>query len=204
VKKFTILFSISVFLLACQRPQDEGTSKLTLDFSKNSNSEKVSSLSNAFPTNRKLCFGVNVLGSGIPESNPSCSPTLGLVGGFIEDGQILNLQVPRGTGRTIDLYLYSQQLGQPCPQTTNLNSLNLQLIYKIGSATNVDTSKDETAVKIDAQYPGDASHLASNLSLPASCTSSFAQSPGIKMNLAIGQAVNGNNYKMKIRARETR
>lgn len=201
-----IFFVISLILLSCQRP-DGGSTKLTLSFSGSSgSSQKIGTLS-TFPTGKKLCFGVNILGSGLPNNSNSCGPTLGQAKGFVSDGQIIEMDVPKGIGRTIEAYLYVLPSGSNCPTTNGTSGLNPSLMYKIATKENVDMSLDTTTVSLDATYPGDAHTLLADLSLPAACASTggssttstnyqfinrvVGTSAGIKLDARIGNSVQG-------------
>lgn len=110
------------------------------------------------------CLGLNVVGSGItPPSNslscPSSSSPPGLVGGFISmtEGGTIDLTVPSGPARTIQLFAISLPAGQACPTFDSLMGLpaatrfsNLGQFYLVATTT-VDVFSDQT-VTLNAQF----------------------------------------------------
>ncbi len=128
----------------------------------------------AMPANQKACYGVVVTGAGIPQPPANaCLPPLGLHAGFAEPGGTLELEVPRGSNRKIELYAYIQNVGQniPCPAfLIGLAPAEITKTYLVGTANNIDMSAETTVVDIAASFPGVANHIASQLAMPAACT----------------------------------
>jgi hypothetical protein len=190
-----LLLSFSLVMLGCQREAVKKSS-VTLQMPK---AEKLSALS-SWPSDRKACFGVNVSAIDIKPNVSSCSPDTGITGGYVEAGATLEIPVPLGKSRKFDLYLYLQPVGQnnPCPTMgLNLAGANLINTYLIGTAT-ADISQD-TAVAIDASFPGLSQNIAAANSMPSSCTagSTPAQSdPNFHVNSGSGIAT-GSGYILK-------
>ncbi len=152
------------------------------------------------PADRKACYGVNITGPGINANSNSCGPTSGILAGFVEPGANIEVSLPRGTDRKIELYAFLQQVGQnnPCPGLGgNLPASQLINTYLIGSANNVDAVGDVTVVEITATLPGTTHHLAQDLSLPVTCTAGAQQNnlPGFHVSNGHG-VVTGGTYKI--------
>ena len=116
---------------------------------------KVGSMA-AAPAGLKKCYAVNVTGTGIAPTARSCGSSLGAFAGFVEAGGTLELNVPVGTGRTVDLYLYlAPDSSVGCPQLTAACTATLSCnTYKVATATGVDTSQTETTVEMTVDFLG--------------------------------------------------
>lgn len=169
---------ILVICLGCQRDIAKSGSTLTIQAPQALNSMNksggVGALA-AMPTNRKACYGVNVSGPGIfSHQTDSCSLMVGMMAGFIEPGEMIELKVPKGEGRRVELYAYLQDPGQnlPCPEfTKSLTPMQVTHIFQVGLATGVNNSGEKTEVEIVASFPGVTNYLAQQLAMPATCSS---------------------------------
>ncbi len=176
-------FAFGVTLLSlgagCSRSSNSGgTSAIRIETPRpGSVAEKtmVRALS-TFPTsyNGTMCYAVNVVGGDLPTQASACGPTKGVASGLVAAGDTISLSVPRGTGRTVELYLYLAPAGGSCPTwsfdcTTEKNCS----LYTVGSASNVDTSLDSTSVTIYAQFPGWDQASANLSSSPLLCSGSL-------------------------------
>lgn len=219
---FAMLFVVS----GCQREKvPGGASSIVIQAPSVQKASSVGSMS-AIPTNRKACYGVSVTAPDISSQASECSPTTGIVGGFVESGGLLELTIPKGSDRKIDLYLYLMAEGESgaCPQMgQNLGGANLPKTYLIGSVGGVSLQNEVESVSITATFPGLNNHLAQQFTLPASCaptpnpnnmTSShvtaaqgIATGTGIKLIGTVGRAnsapiATGTGYKLKVRSIE--
>lgn len=226
VRLFILILSLFA-VTACNRAKPKTSSTISIRapgdpaFLGKSDTQSLATI----PAGRKVCYGVTVTGPGITTNPPStCNPNTGLIAGFVEANGLLELNVPRGTGRQIDLYLYLMNSGDngPCPKMNAAFSANeLLQTYRIGSALNISLVNDVETVAIAADFPGVSSNLAQQLSLPASCTAGAVLPPnragfhistsmqtatggGFKLLGRVGSAYDGNvlsnaNYKLKIK-----
>lgn len=177
MERLRIMILIGAFCaLGCQRDMSGGKSSITIRVpeahNKLSKTGGVGAMA-AMPSNRKACYGINVTGPGIPINSASCGPQSGILAGFVEPGATVEVSVPKGEGRTIELYAYLQNVGDnlPCPALgASLPAAHLLNTYSVGTATNVAMTAESTVVYIDASFPGVTNHLASTLSLPSTCT----------------------------------
>ncbi|MBY0386075.1 hypothetical protein K2X05_13030 [bacterium] len=144
---------------------------------------------------------MSIKGPGI-EGFPgtSCAPATGIVGGFVEEGQALEVFVNRGENRTIELYLFTLPVGSTaaCPSMgQNMQGPGLKSTYLIGSKTGVSILNDVETVEILVSFPGLSSHLASQLNTPASCTPGLAPNNSrFHISTAAGPAT-GSGFKLK-------
>jgi hypothetical protein len=165
----------------------------------------------ALPSDRKACYAVNVTGLNIAVApGAGCAPGLGSVGGFVQAGGELNVAVPKGTSRRVELYLYLMAPGDngPCPAIGNpMAESRLGSTYLLGATENVTLAKDEEEVTIQASFPGVTQHLPRQLSMSTACISAADASmpsavagglPGYYQSLAAGTVSNGT---VSVRAR---
>jgi hypothetical protein len=166
MKKTATAFSLFLILAACQR-NPASSYKLSV------RAPSQGTLS-AIPAGRKACFGVSVSGPGISTAPAdSCSPSTGILAGYVEAGKDIQVSVPKGEDRVVDLYLYLEASGanDPCPGMTAAFAANaLTQTYKIGSVSNVSLSGSDATVEIEASFPAsDTMNITQQLSMPATC-----------------------------------
>lgn len=189
-------------LTACQRAGKSGASSSLIIQTPNRQQLSKSNLQAlaALPSDRKICFGVSILGPGIDGfSGSSCAPATGVVGGFVDEGQALELFVPRGENRTVDLLLFTLPVGSTaaCPTMgQNLQGENLKSTYLIGTKTGVSLLNDVETVEIAVSFPGVANSVASQLNVPATCTPGSAPNKsGFFVSTAAG-SITGTGFKL--------
>lgn len=188
------LFALS----ACQRDLS-GNSSVSIYLPKVSELNKVSAL-NVFPANYRICYGVSVTATDISGfGGNSCSPKTGINKGFIESGNTIEMSIPRGTKRKIELYAYliPDASSAPCPSMpANLGGALSENIYLIATADNIDTVDAVTTVNIEASFPGFPNHLAATIAAPASCFSVVSSLPGFRV-LAGSQRIDQGTFIIK-------
>lgn len=127
------------------------------------------------PSGRKACFGINVTGQGLDSETSKgnvCSPTTGVIKGFVEAGQYLEVEVKKGKNRKIELLAYLQAPGanNSCPTLAKAMSVGQTTnTYIVGTATNIDMSSSVVEVAIDVNFPGESQTIATVLALPVNC-----------------------------------
>ncbi len=174
IARIALIASIAIGLSSCSmKPQTSGTSKITIQLpSRQATSQKVGAFS-ALPSNQKACFGVNVLAPDIKATlASSCSPETGIVAGFAEAGQSLEVTVARGDNRKFELYMYllPENDNSPCPGMSKVFAPSqLSKLYYLGAAANVGIHADTVDVTINASFSGVSNTLASQNNYPASC-----------------------------------
>jgi hypothetical protein len=175
MEKLLILLSLAVFstLLSCSRDLGTDRSVVRLQLPQTSLFEKAGVLST-----RTECYGVNVRGPGISEGAGSCQPSLGVSAGFIaktSETTAISLSVPRGSERTIEVFLYQAPDGQSeCKDWAQMNAspkANYRNVYKVGEKSGVDMNSEETFVSISVSLPSDT--LVSQMDPSCQGTNSF-------------------------------
>jgi len=107
------------------------------------------------------CFGLNVTGAGIP-TDPTIaacsapdSPAAGIISGLTPlTGGVVDVTVPIGTGRTIQLFVLQSRIGCPADAATigrMLSGLDLGVPYEVARKINVDVAGDMT-INLDARW----------------------------------------------------
>lgn len=149
---------LAATLTSCTREMEKKGSVLRISPS------NLGPIAQSFPTTGTLCWGANVTAPDIvgqDPTTPTCGPRLGAFTGFTSGSTTLSLDVPKGTGRTVTLYLYHSTTST-CPNwTANLANRGAiyDRVYKVGEVTGVNMSTDNTSVTIAAAYPGDANNI---------------------------------------------
>lgn len=152
--KLLILFLVAS-LVSCTRASKTEVSSLKFDFSTLNQKGTISAdRAPLFPTDKEVCFGVNVVAADIAEKIQDCAPKLGIFGGFISEEKNLTVEVPFGKGREVQLYAYLPQKGTPCPQVDNENDADIDptAVFQIGKLTDVAFDQPETKLPIPISY----------------------------------------------------
>lgn len=126
------------------------------------------------PTNKKVCFGVNVTGPGITDKasgTATCAPKFGIVSGFVAEGTELIVIVPTGTDRKFELMVYLADVGAACPTYGDefITGSQATKIFMSGTTSGVTLTNDDP-VKVTLDFPGGAKPLAR--SIAGSCDGS--------------------------------
>ncbi len=177
---------------ACSRPSGE-KSYLRIQ-APNSQALSKSSFNalSSIPSNRKACYGVNVTAADLPTESTVCSPNMGIVAGFVEENQIIEVEVPRGSKRKIDLYLYLLPAGNngACPTfNKKLENLEISSTFIMGSAIDVELNQDKQTVSIDMEFPGLSAHIGQQLALPTTCQGNSAHERNTGFHLSTSQGI---------------
>lgn len=172
----------------------------TVDELRKANSELFYSATgdSSWPLDRKICFGVSIDAADIPSNSAECSPQTGIVAGFVEAGGTLEVEVPRGSARRIDLYAYLQDLASPCPKMPSKldGEMSLQT-YRVAVIERIDLLDTEQVVNMKAVFPGRSQHLAQQLNYPASCLPRPRRSnPGFLISSG-AQVATGGNFELR-------
>ncbi|MBY0314017.1 MAG: hypothetical protein K2Q26_00740 [Bdellovibrionales bacterium] len=176
------------------------------------------------PSGRDVCYGVSVTASDIPMFTNSCSPSSGIIAGFVKDGDPIELEVPVGNNRKIELFVYLKPVRDsgPCPRiSAPLPSSLLYSIYRIGVVNSVNLVNATEVIPIEIEFPGITQHVVKQYNLPVACALGTAPSEanssgfyvstsqqtssaiGYKLEARVGQplpaieATDGANYLLK-------
>lgn len=169
----------------------------------NSSSKSDVSRQSSFPTTGTLCFAVNVTGDGIPVIKKACRPDLGITSNFVNPGQTLTVEVPSGSNRKFEAFLYySSTAGQDCPLRDPdgfYPQLSASQIYSVGQVEGIQLENEIENVTIEIAYPGDSSTVASSYGASCTTTTPPANNVGSGTNYFgrnIG-SISGANLKLK-------
>lgn len=171
------LIPLSSAITGCSREQTPSNSLIVLQLPSNKMSKSLNSLSSPWAegSTSKVCYAINVIGSGISASNSACGPSKGVFSSFVDgsSGQ-LSLNVPTGTDRTVEVYTYIASPNSNCPSWNwsceKGNDCNL---YKVASVSGVDMSQSTTQVSVTISFPGWDQHVVSQSSTPLMCSGSL-------------------------------
>lgn len=192
------LFLFLFFLLVgCERAQkkESSTLKFRIDLASLQTKKLQSQSMVELPSDKKLCFGVNILGEGIETKTDSCQPKLGMTGGFVVSGETIELEVPKGRGRQVELYLLILPTDKTCPNVDDKKSIDPKLLYKVATSNDVDMSKNVTEITMLIDYQGPGTDVATVGGFPASCLSN--NSPGTPGSNAPGFTIGTNAQRAK-------
>lgn len=169
----------------------------------NQKQDQLTSLA-VLPTDRKLCYGVSISGPGIDKTAASqCSPELSATAGFVEAGGLIEVVIPKGEGRRIELFLFAQKVGEnnPCPQMGSvLPPTRLKQVYLLGKVEGLSLLKDIEEVEIPITFSGIEQNIAQTLALPPICLAN--QDPAVNENhkrfgiYTSSQKSSGAGYKL--------
>lgn len=183
-------------MFSCTKKAETTTSVIALKVpSLQSQKNNVGTLS-TIPTDRKACWGVNIIASDMPTTPATtCSPKTGVTAGYVADGGMISVDVPRGEARMFELYMYLQDAGstQGCPTFgKKFSASDLTHVYFMGSTT-VAIRNPVEDITLVASFPGLNQTIASLNTYPATCTAVTppAGVPGLHVSNGAGTAVGG-------------
>ncbi len=167
-----VCFVFLLFLtISCTRKLETTSTSIIIQAPKKWN--KSASSLNAFPDNRKICYGVNVTAADLIDAPAnSCEPDRGIMAGYVEAGVPLEVEVPKGAGRRIEVlaFVFPEGINDPCPQMRNtFTDVDMARLYTIGVAEGVELKDSEQQVNIQANFPDQANHWAADKAIPGSC-----------------------------------
>ena len=201
-----VLTSGIFFALGCSRPVSTNSTKITIRAPSSLGKIGAMAAMPAGPT----CYAFNVSGPGISPkfATIGCGSTpiatgldIGLFSAFVLPGAgDISLEVPQGSGRKIELFAYFPTSGQCDFDKDHLTKTMLANTYKVGSVENVVIQGTQQIVEITANYPGNANHLAANITFPATCSTASAPSGHGGFHISTGmQEATGTGFKLKAR-----
>lgn len=191
---FIVVFSLFVLGVSsgCTREMDKKASKVTLRLP-SAQGKTIGAQSIDMTT---TCFAVNIYGEGINTSPNSCGITVGVYSGMTKGNGNIELDVPKGSNRTIELIRYDlANASDACPTSfdpSNCSDISMCAMYRSGEALNVDTTDDEVLVTIILDSSATASYssaeLCSSGAIKALLTSGGAVTDSTGYNLIASNA----------------
>ncbi|MCB9025404.1 MAG: hypothetical protein H6625_03730 [Bdellovibrionaceae bacterium] len=167
--KLIFLITTLFFLASCSRESSDYSS-LMVQLPEHLSKNKVAGL--GFQDDvAKICYAVNVVGPGLPAGSNACGPVPGVFSAFMPAGSQLELLVPNGTGRTVELYMLAlNATNDTCPKWDQACDSKFNCgVYKVGQKTNVDTTKSETIVEILLDFKNWNDHVVKQSAQPNLC-----------------------------------
>lgn len=185
--KFSIAAFAVIFLASCSAKQGS-TSSVTIVLpsasSHKPSSQSVSALSFDFTI---ACFAINVTGPSVPQTTNSCLPTIGRFSGFQVPGTEVKLDVPQGSSRTLEVFLFNRALSSdPCP--ADFSALAPEKVTLIGSVSGIEMNQPEVTVNVTVNSPAVGENLVTQNVVPASCAATPTPTPTPAPNLGPSSA----------------
>ena len=136
-------------------------------------SEKVGSLVVGPFIWANVCFIVNVTTPEVPPKFPggSCGIPVGVLSGSAKPGGSLELSVPFGSSRVLDVFAYVQaNPSLPCPTVAGgFGALDLGKIVRVGRSNAFDTKAKQVEVAVTVTQPATATDIVEQYGMPPSC-----------------------------------
>lgn len=193
-----LLLFITIVLIGCDRKSEE-ISQVNIHV------PQKGSLNTNWPPLNELCWGANITGEGINNFNPaSCALDWGLVGGLVESGKAIELSVPRGPKRNIEVFVWKKTATETCKSYSLLTAKNLVKVYKVGEVNNFDIVKSVETINVDVSFPSDNLSWLAKYNAEAACWAANDPTPdneskkSLRVSYGIGSD-EGTQYKIKIR-----
>lgn len=175
VMRFLLLVVLLTFSVSCTRKVDLQAIKIDLG-------SQLAQKLDSFPADKKVCFAVTVNADDLPKNvldfnssgfNNQCVKEVpGINFGYIDPntfGNKIEIVVPRGPRRDIELIAYVTETTDFCPGFNDF-SLDTSKIYKVASATGIDLVDPQQSIELDPIFVPGGSFYDKELS-PHGCNS---------------------------------
>lgn len=151
LKTSLLLTTVSLILISCQRPTEK-TLRVHIQIPEKKIAQTKTNTKLHPLNNQKECYAVSVSGPGINQQNLTCAPSVGLLVGFKLEGETLSLEVPQGSNRLFQVYMY--QTDSSCPNlgevlTNHTSGDHLAKLFMVGETLVSELRKAEEIVYID-------------------------------------------------------
>lgn len=113
-----------------------------------------------------LCYFINVKAADIPTKSHACFPEVGIQTDLLSPSTEIELSIPSGLKRKIELWGYQPAVGETCQ---SLGSLNPHLsshvfksdrVYRLGEVVDVDLTRSVESIGLTMQIPTFGQHYA--------------------------------------------
>ena len=171
--RFSLLTMLAAFLsFGCASPKSGGP-VLTIQFptSASTNSANKSDVSTLSFDWANVCYIVNVTGPGIAESRSNaCEIPTGIFKGSVAPGGTMELEVPRGANRRLEVFIYRRLAsGDACPTLNDrFGTTDRSKVSRVAIVENILVDGDR-AVNVSVKEPTASDSLLAQFSLAASC-----------------------------------
>ena len=161
---FGVLLSLAFLISGCERAQLRERTKMGIrvpsakEFEVLKAKNKIQLFSTVDPT--LLCYYANVTGPDIPNTVTACLPDRGVFGGGVAVGEIIELEVPVGKDRIVQLFGFLRKAASDaCPSFDNVPGPTSDLLYDLGKSDPVNVAPPVTEVAVTMLLPPSTENL---------------------------------------------
>ncbi len=161
-------------------------------------STKSLNASSATSQPNNFCYIVQVRGSGISAAGKACYPEKGIATEPLAPLALVELSVPRGTGRIFELYGYIPKLNETClTAPRSLHDLPLNRVFQMGRIDGVNTDTDTVTVALSVSFPGINKHVGLTSGAEASCYANLPPIVSESDSQSPTPILNGTDYSLR-------
>lgn len=161
INKSLVFALLGLILASCTRDESASTDNSTIEIQtpkRGSANMRAVALGQPLPTDKRVCYAVNVSGSGVSgDLSNACISGIQQVAGFVTEGESLTLSVPKGSARKFQVYLYLTDINSSCPawnETFKANLSSYDKLYKVAEVEGVELVRDEEVIEMTVSFPG--------------------------------------------------
>ncbi len=165
--------SILIFAVSCTRSPSQKDSQFSITLPPDPN-VSVQSVSATAVQPSRFCYIVQIRGDGLATNEKDCYPRAGVTTEPSPPLSTIQMEVARGTGRTVELFGYILRESETCQSAPRAwHSLPLNRLFLMGKVENVDTNRDEVTVNLAIGFPGLQNHIGISQQVDPSCYASL-------------------------------
>ena len=205
----TALFAFAVVLGfgACSPTAHTGSSQLKILIPKSTGIRAESSGAHLKSVDwDQACYTVNVTAVDIPNlSTTACQIPVGILAGTVPAGGTLTLDVPRGSARKLEVFLFKRPSpGSQCPTLAGtFGNLDPGSFVRVGLVPSFDASAASVSVDVNLTLPNAGDSVVTQYQLSKTCTA-LNTTPMTGSGVEIAHAVlSGGRYKMNATLRDS-
>lgn len=148
----------------------------------------------------RLCFYINAVADDMELRKDRCDTDKGIVTAGVGPGGLLEVEVPFGNHRKIQILGYERLLStEACPSLVEtLPKAHRRRYHRLGESDLFNVTAAEMSVKVNIQVPDRGSNLVTQLGLPADCLPATAPSNFGGFRVGFHEAA-GTNMKLQSR-----
>ncbi len=151
----------------------------------------------------RLCFYANVRGPGITDKSEACEPTVGLFAGGVGPGSQIQMEIPVGKDRVIEIYGVLRNSAQDtCWKSTDpVTRPTVDKFYFLGSSEAVEILPPSAEVSVSVQVPSVSQNIAvvnGWNSCPMATPVPVVQNETVGRPVLAAATLTGSQFKMKM------
>lgn len=150
-----------------------------------------------------LCYMVNIRGDGIPISrSDACDLEVGVFAGSAGPGDSLELEVPSGKARRLDVYGYLRSSSETsCPALkSGFERLDRARLFKLAEVASFDALSSTVELAVSFAAPSATNQVGAVLGLPGRCSASASGGAAAAAAYAASSTLTGGIYTVTGRA----